>query len=776
MNIIIQGTLALPRLLLTLLFILLCVPMLVLTALTAHAAKPLPATQAFVPSVSRVNLQTIDIHIDILPHYYLYRERRLSLESSNDALVINDIALSPGIDKNDAFFGTQSVWYGGKNAADISIAYDNPQQLTQTTLILAYQGCQDGVICYPPQRIELPISLPVDTNNNISTSQGLFKGNNRQIASQAVKASELLPSAKKSLLLKDSSNNSQTILSEDQAFPFSIEAIDATTLQLRFLVANGYYLYRDKIKLTADDLSDLNAPSPLADVAFGSGEEHSDAFYGKQIVYRGESTVANIYLQRPVAELALHLQFQGCAEKGICYPVMNREVRLQNGFVSAVTIANDKFSENLTDSSASNSASNGQLLDTLSDTLRNNLWAGVGLLLLAGVALSFTPCVLPMLPILLGIVTNQRKVSKPRALLLSSAYALGVAVMMAVFGLVVAKTGVNIQIIFQQPLWLIMFAGIFIAMGLAMLGMFNLAMPNSVQSRVIVWQNRLQNSHVGSLFVVGALSTLIVGPCVAPPLIAVLAFISTTGDSILGAVYLFALGLGMSLPLVIFSSLVTTIPRTGALSRLVTRIFAMLMFGVGLWLLGRLLSGALTLGLWGVFMIMLAVLFWRSGFITAQARYTTSTLAVSAFLLGGIWLTGGLMGNSNPFKPFTTAVKLPFTAVSDDESLQKALRESDKPVILDLYADWCVSCQEVEHFTLTDPQVISELKKFTRLKLDISQTTAAHRHLLKELDLIGPPAMLFFNSHGREQRDKRHIGAIKAKTLLKTLNAMQTNK
>ncbi|PID64436.1 MAG: hypothetical protein CR962_01525, partial [Gammaproteobacteria bacterium] len=318
------------------------------------------------------------------------------------------------------------------------------------------------------------------------------------------------------------------------------------------------------------------------------------------------------------------------------------------------------------------------VIDKLTQTLSNNMWLGFALLLLAGVMLSFTPCVLPMLPILLGIITNQNKVSKSKAALLSSSYALGVAVMMSVFGLIVAKTGINLQIVFQKSIWLIVFASIFMLMGLAMLGVFSVAMPNTVQNKVFQLQNRFQDSKPSNLFIVGALSTLVVGPCVAPPLIAILAFIATTDNSILGALYLFALGLGMSLPLVIFATVVTTVPKTGAFSKLLTKIFALLMFGVGLWLLSRLLSGSLALILWGVLMFALSWVLWRSEFIQPLAKKIVKGLSVASLFVGIIWAIGGTMGNGNPLKPFTKVTQLSFQSVSSVDELNQAIGNSKK--------------------------------------------------------------------------------------------------
>lgn len=711
---------------------------LLLSLATAQAADDiLPADKVFIPKITALSDSQITIDIDIKPGYYLYRQRLFSVKTA-DNLPLTAIRLSDGIEKTDAFFGTQSIWYGGKNTAQITLDYANPEALKTADIRLKYQGCQDGVICYPPQTVTLPVALPTTK----SKSNPLFSKNK--------------PFSRQSSPTLFGGDKKNTVLPQAQAFPFSIEFLDDTTLAVRWRITDGYYLYRDKIQIDTPNLADVQLSQAVA---------HRDDFFGEQMIYRGDNAGAQIHLSQPPAEQAINLSFQGCADKGVCYPVMKHRYQIGGGKIQSVPWIDDNVGKKGTANPAlTDKASSPQTwVERLTQTLSDNIWLGFALLLLGGVALSFTPCVLPMLPILLGIITNQRQVSKSRAAVLSSAYALGVAVMMAVFGLVVAKTGINLQIIFQKPLWLILFAAIFMLMGLAMLGVFSLAMPGGVQNKIYQWQNRFQDAKPSNLFIVGALSTLVVGPCVAPPLIAVLAFIATTNNSLLGALYLFALGLGMSLPLVVFATVVTTIPKTGAFSRLVTRIFALLMFGVGLWLLSRLLSGALALCLWGVLMFAVAWVFWRSDFVRPIAKTLAKGFAVFALIVGATWGIGGIMGNSNPLKPFTKTVKLPFTTVSHLAELQQAIADSKRPVMLDLYADWCVSCQELEHLTFTDPKVAQALQQFTLLKLDISDTTKAQQEILDELGLIAPPVLLFFKD-GKEIH--RQIGTVSADELL----------
>ncbi|MGY0398666.1 MAG: protein-disulfide reductase DsbD [Ostreibacterium sp.] len=727
------------------------------------ALEILPANEVFIPTVTAVSDETITLDIKIKPDYYLYRERLFSVKTTNNNIELGQITLSQGSEKTDRFFGTQSIWSGGKNHATITLNYKNPRLSQSAVLVLKYQGCQENVICYPPEQIKLPIDLPVASAND-----NLFQV--KSIVRQGLLASSSVISGvstnKIALFRKTNADN---LLSEDDAFSLNVVVIDKNTLSLRWRVADGYYLYRDKTQVIAD--------KPIAKITYSVGQLHSDDFFGEQVIYRGKEAEARVYLKTPTDYLTMDIVYQGCADKGICYPEMKRRISVVDGSISSPRAlqSDEKLMVNNNDS-GNNAVRNDDkgsaaIINRLTEVLKNNSWIGVGLLLLAGIALSFTPCVLPMLPILLGIITNQRQMKKSRAAVLSSAYALGVAVMMAVFGLVVAQTGLNIQIIFQKPIWLIIFSTIFIIMGLAMLGVFTVTMPGKVQRPIIRLQNHFQKATVGNLFIVGALSTLVVGPCIAPPLIAVLAFISTTNDSVQGALYLFALGLGMSLPLVIFATFVTSVPKTGAFSHLITRVFAMLMFGVGLWLLSRLLPGASSLVLWGMFMLALAWLFWHSYFVKPLGKWLTRILSVVFVVIGIAWIVGGALGNSNVLKPFTQVVKLPFTYVNTQTELQKAIENSSQLVMLDLYADWCVSCQEIEHITFANPAVVAALSDFTLLKLDITDTNAEHRKVLSNLGLIGPPALLFFKG-GKEITAERQIGLIDAETLTHKLKRL----
>ncbi len=726
---------------------------------SALAQDVLPAHEVFIPSISAVDDKHITIDIDIKKGYYLYRQQRFSVSADGDAIDIGDIQLSAGAEKTDAFSGTQSVWYGGTHRASIAIAYENPNRQHSATLTLKYQGCQEGVICYPPQTTSLEVALPESQPSTVTEKTFLQTSSPAKWSPVSQTASEGIVFGKP---------QKAPLLSEKEAFPFSAEVTADNALTAQWLVADGYYLYRDRIRVLDDDVETI---------VFSDSDIHADDFFGDQRVYRHDEGVIKLLFAHSVDNKTFDIQFQGCADQGICYPMMQRRIVVEGGRVQSIEAVVPESKQRANETAVGETVVDGSSeqrggswwIEWVALILQQNIWLGFGLLLMAGIALSFTPCVLPMVPILLGIITNQRNVTRPKAALLSSAYALGIATMMAFFGLLVAKTGVNIQIVFQQPLWLMLFASIFVLMGLAMLGVFSVAVPSKVQNKVYAWQSRFQSAKPINVFIVGALSTLVVGPCVAPPLIAILTFISMTHDSFLGALYLFALGLGMGLPLVVFATISTSIPKTGAFSHLITRLFAMLMFGVGLLLVSRLLPDALSLSLWGVFMLVVAWILWKSDFVSDYAQQAVRFLAVLSLAIGVAWFGGGVTGHGNPLKPFQTVVRLPFQYIHSQAELQSALAASDKPVMLDVYANWCTSCKEIEHTTFTDTAVVAALGDFTLLKLDLSKLTQEKRAILTEFGLIAPPVLLFFNE-GREIRSERVVGVIGAKNMLETLS------
>lgn len=761
-----------------LLAVVICLKLLLLPHIAGAKEEVLPVGQVFVPRVSYVDDSLIRLTVHIEPGYYLYRQRLFKVEAlgydgsiaDTASIVIDNIELSAGRYKTDAFLGTQSIWYGGEDVATITLNYQNPAAVSMARLRLKYQGCRDGVICYPPTTTQLVVSLPTaSTAGGVSFSSArsskLFSTSSQQ---QTLASSSPATTGKPDLFAK---SDSQPLLPE-QAFPLTVERTDAENLTISWQLPDGYYLYRDKIGISG---------ARVASVELSEGEPHHDDFFGEQSIYRDNAAVAHVALQKASAASdddagQLSLQFQGCQEGVICYPMITRKIPVGELTVDSSTTYTSEADnvDALQNAQPENyfDAQSGNIIDRLTQVLQDSLWLGAGMLFIAGVALAFTPCVLPMLPILLGIITNQRQVGKMRAIMLASAYALGVAVMMAVVGLLVAKTGINLQIVFQNPLWLIIFAAIFVIMGMAMLGFFSIAMPVGVQSRVNGWQNKFQQTNFASLFIVGALSTLVVGPCVAPPLIAILTFIATTDDSLLGALYLFALGLGMSAPLVVFAAFAGLVPKTGAFSRLVTRIFAMLMFGVALWLLARLLPDALSMALWGAFMLVLAVIFWRTELLKTTAKQFSKVVATACLLLGTTWVAGGAMGNGNLLKPFSKQVHLPFVSVNNSAELEHIITTSDKPVMLDLYADWCVTCKELEYITFTDKRVVTALADFTLLKLDISKMTAEREKLLAELGLIAPPTLVFFIG-GKELKPARQIGNLATTALLDKLTRLK---
>jgi|GEM_PF-112833 len=744
----------------------------------AGAVSILPVDEVFIPKVSKVDDQHITINITIKPNHYIYRQR-LQVQSLTPSLAIDGIALSAG-ERKSSSSGEQSVWIGGQNPAVITLSYRNPERLKKAQIALRYQGCQQNAVCYPPTSVTLSVQLPV-VSTNFSSGRVAFEPfaeNDEGYASVLTIGENQQPRPRASIvhqpkvsMLGDDKAAQPGALPVDKAFPFVVTMVDANVASINWDIPEGYYVYQRKIAVQADD-------NTINQLQLSKAQSHQDQFFGEQMVYRGDAGKVQAYFSKPMRHGDFYLQFQGCADQGICYPVAVYRISIKQGKVVAVN-ADDTMKITMASLPQQKLSATGDVIAGAQTAIQRTLqtllakwWLGLGILLLAGIALAFTPCVLPMLPILLGILTNQRQVSAARAFVLSSAYGLGVASAMAIVGLLVAGSGVNIQIVFQKPLWLLLFAGIFILLGLAMFGVFNVAMPSRVQTHIIQIQNRLQTARPLNLYITGALSILVVGPCVAPPLIAILAFIATTDNRYLGALYLFTLGVGMSLPLVFFSLFMSRLPKAGALSTLMTRVFALMMFAVSLWLLSRLLPGALSLSLWGLLLLGFFYCCWKTPFVNRFAKALVNGVALAGLAIGLLWIVGGVLGNSNPLRPLTKVVPLPFVYIYSREELAAFLARTKKPVMLDVYADWCASCQEVEHTTFNDEKVRKAFAHIDLLKFDMTANDRKNIELIKQLGLVGPPAFLFF-ANAQELSQLRHIGIINAQQLLDKLEYLK---
>ena len=574
-----------------------------------------------------------------------------------------------------------------------------------------------------------------------------------------------------------------------KAFALSARRIDDSHLEIRFDVAPGYYLYRDKLGATAD------APSVvLGDLQVPRGKVKFDETFGKDVETLRDTVTLVLTVPPQAAATAFQLDVgnQGCADKGLCYPPQRRPVRVEAGPAGLLQVVAQAPPESeraggllsaLTSSPATPTpplaASPATGDDAFGSALRSrNLLTVAGVFVVAGLLLSFTPCVLPMLPILSSIIVGQsERVSRRRGFSLALAYSLGMAMVYTLLGITAALLGSGLGAALQNAWVLGAFALLLAALSLSMFGAYELQVPAGLQARFTAWSNRFKGGqHVG-VFVMGGLSAVIVGPCVAAPLAGALVYISQTRDTLLGGVALFSMAAGMSVPLLLVGlSAGTLLPRTGAWMKQVKHFFGFLLLAVALWMVTPvlpvwvvMLAAAVLLLVGGVYLGAFEPL---HGHATHPGRTLTKGIGIALALLAALQLVGVASGGRSllqPLQHFGATTGVVFTPVASLEALDEAVRTSTKPVMLDVYADWCRSCKEFEAFTLTDPQVRGKLAGMNLLRIDITDNTEANEALLRRHGLFGPPAMLFFPPAGTEVSQARVIGFQSAPQFLEHL-------
>ena len=585
-------------------------------------------------------------------------------------------------------------------------------------------------------------------------------------------------------------------LPPDQAFRFSASPQGPERVRLDWLIAPGYYLYRDRIKATGEA-----GRSSVGPPQFPEGQIKSDEYFGKQVVYH-EALVVTLPVQRSgggALDVALNVTYQGCAEAGLCYPPVTRSVSVQlppaaggTGGTGGGGTGGGGTAQSGARSGASSAAYVSEQ-DRLATLLKSGSMLAVLLqFFVGGLLLAFTPCVLPMVPILSGLIVGQGKSVTPgRAFLLSLTYVLGMAVTYTITGAVFAAAGKQVQAVFQQPWIIMLFAALFVAMALSMFGVFTLQMPGFIQTRIAQLSNRQRGGSFGGVAVMGMLSALIVTTCVGPVLVAALIVIGQTGDVLRGAAALFAMSLGMGAPLlVVGSSAGRWMPRAGAWMDSVKRLFGALMLVLAAWMLARVVPARWTLLLFAIPSLAAAIVLWgfvpvaharraiRAGGDRAADRSSTRArpalwLARGAAVLVALYalalLVGAGRGAEDPMLPLarrSAAADAPtFTSIASVADLQREVQAAaiaHQAVMLDFYADWCTSCQEMQRYTFTDPGVRDALKSVRLLRADVTANSADDQALLRQFQIYGPPTIAIYDTQGHEHQEYRVVGYMKA--------------
>lgn len=747
----------------------------------ARAADDLlPPEQAFKFSARTVGMETLEIRYRIAPGYYMYRDKfRFSAEPASVAL--GKPEFPAGKIKTDEFFGKVETY---RDELIIRMPVNGADGAF--TLQAQSQGCADAGICYTPMK---------QTAELVAAATAAPKGEHD--------GSGVLSKLRSLTAGKD---DEEAFLPADQAFKVDVRVRDAQTLVAELAPADTYYLYRDKIRFSAPKQSDVT----VAKVELPRGELKSDPNFGDTEVFH-KPVQAIITLDRSLAKDARNLKleagFQGCSEKGLCYPPAKKHFDLvlaaaQSSAPGAPPTAKLAARESEAPVQVSAAAMGGALPVADSEGARaagvlksGNFWLVVATFFGAGILLSFTPCVLPMVPILSGIIVGQGKqVTRGQSFTLSLAYVFGMAVTYTLAGIGAGLSGTLLSNALQNPWVLGAFSLLFVVLSLSMFGFYELQLPAALQSKLSDTSNKIKGGTLGGVFVMGVLSALIVGPCVAAPLASALLYINQTRNAALGGSALFAMALGMGVPLLAVGlSAGSLLPRAGAWMQSVKNLFGVMLLGLAIWIVSPVIPAAVHMLLWAVLLITSAIFLHALDPLPANAsgyRKLWKGAGVIGLLLGVALLVGTLSGGRDILQPLaglrsgaaTTAEAAggggidaahpKFERVRSIAELEQRIAQAGgRPVMLDFYADWCVSCKEMERFTFTDGQVKQRMGEMLLLQADVTANSDEDAALLKRFNLFGPPGILFFDPSGKEVGHARVIGFLPAEKFRIALDA-----
>ncbi len=767
-------------------FALLAAWWLIAPCYATHTGLPdtelLEADKAFALSTRVIDAHTVEAHWQIADGYYMYKDK-FKFEALDDAIALGAPVLPAGKKKQDPYFGTLETY---SKQVTVRLPIIRRQQGPQEILLrITAQGCNEPIgVCYPPIIKQTNLALPAVagganvTNSPLTTTQAL-----RDFVGAGTTAQ-------------------QEFLPADQAFVLTVERSSDNQLRARFTIADGYYLYRDKTRFVLTPASG----GTVNDLRLGAyelpvGKAKVDDYFGETTVYYHGLEVALPLIGRNgnAAALQLRASYQGCAEKGICYePTAKRfDVRMgPSGILAVVASDGVPAASSVFPASSASAAGEGMVVAGTGAWLWVILGAfGTGLLL------TFTPCVLPMIPILSAIVVGQGSdATRLRAGLLSITYVLGTAVTYAVIGWVAGATGDQLQAYFQNVWAIGLLAAVLGAMALSMFGLYQLQVPSFIQSRLQQRLEGVRGGSVASVFILGAISALIVGACVSPLLISMLGVAIASQDAVLGSVIMFSMAWGMGVVLVAVAvGAGFLLPKAGRWMEHVRYVFGVLLLAVAIYLLG-LIPQVPVLLLWGALFIVVSVYLGATEGLPGGAsgwRYLWKGLGTFLLVWGVLALIGGLTGNRDVLRPLPVSLSpanlQPVTldresagipgrlferinSLSVLEQRLDAARAAARPVLIDYYADWCTDCLRMERTTFSDPRVRRVLTEdFVLLQLDVTDAFSPETRALKQrFGVYGPPATLFLSAGGQEQRELRFYGYRSAGELLELLRKADT--
>jgi thiol:disulfide interchange protein DsbD len=741
-------------------------------ALFAITEDLLTADEAFQVFATANSAEEITVSWKIAEGYYLYRNK-FKLQSQTTDLQLGEAVFPAGKIKHDPNFGEVEIY---RQTMSVTVPIVNLNSAPTLKLTVKYQGCADVGVCYPPQQTVLDIELPAKPKAKLDP------------------LAQLIGKVPVGLLKDD-------LLPAEQAFQFFATVKNANTLSLHWELADGYYLYREKIKLTLK-----NSGVQLGEYGIPHGTPQQDAEFGAVEIFHNELDFDLPLLRKNTAAQTIILEaaYQGCADRGVCYPPMTKQVSLDlpdfknlEGLTPKAAVQDLSGFKNLTGLDTPLSEQD-QIVNSLK---KDSLWLTLATFLGFGLLLSLTPCVFPMVPILSGIIVGQGKqISASKAFALSLCYVIATALTYTVFGVLAALFGSNLQATFQQPWVIALFSGIFIVLSLSMFGFYHLEVPKTWREKLHHSSDKHRDGSYLSTFMMGCLSSLIVGPCVAAPLAGALVYIGQTGNVVLGGSALFMMGFGMGVPLLIIgASAGKLLPKSGHWLEVINPVFGVIMLAVALWMLDRILPARLMMMLWAMLLIIPSIYLKAIDPLPHPVsgwRKLWKGLGLIMLAYGLLLLIGFSLGNTNPLQPLQSVIAecdaateecgratakkagIQFVSIHSSADLDRQLQQASgqqKSVMLDFYADWCISCKELETYTFTDPKVKQRLVNLVLLRIDMTHNTEEDMALLKRFNLVGPPAILFFGTDQQEQSQYRVIGYQDSATFLKGIASLGTH-
>jgi len=716
----------------------------------------------------------------IADEYYLYK-KTFKFQSSDKNIEFGTANFPEALRHRDITEGKMVDIYRKNVSIDIPIkTLDGSALPSKLPIKIIHQGCFDGGVCYPPKKSPFTLAIADTAPVNIATIADTTAPSESKAASSPVVA--------KTPSLTSFTDQKNKAIPVEQAFQFELLGADKKNLTALFKITQGHYIYQEKIRFKLKDAGDLS----LGKIAYPKAVVKNDAAYGEIDVYKQDVSL-NIPITGKISEKAqLFVEYQGCSElTGICYP----PVKVTLPILSSVATQSESSTEVL----------NAEVPQTeqgiFTKTMENsNFIVILAVFFVAGLGLAFTPCVFPMIPILSGIIAGQSGyLSTRRAFMLSLAYVVPMALTYAIVGVIAGMSGgaINLQVIFQTP-WIIgVFAFIFVILSLSMFGFYELQMPSSIQSRLTEVSNRQSGGNIMGAGIMGVLSAIIVGPCVTAPLIGALIYIAQTNDAVLGGFALFALGMGMGTPLLMIgTSASKLLPHAGVWMDTTKSIFGVMMLGLAIWMLDRVVPVQVTLLLTGVLLLVSSIyagVFDRLTEESSNFNRLFKGIGIVMFIFGLFMLLGAALGSNSFTKPLqgllstssssgitktlATSNVSHFEKIKGEAGLNAVLaktKQSQQIAMLDFYADWCVSCKELEHFTFQDQKVIESLKGIKTLQADVTADDKQDRGLLQKFGLFGPPAILFFTPDGKELKNYRLVGYYPPDKFLNHLDKVRT--